>query len=116
MKKIKMNDKGFIDPFPTIIICLFLLIAISVVTYLFMIDPWMVSNEVKEKIRIDYPYDDYKSIFCVHDSHNWWTVLVTVFDIQSGNSSYCSLRYNRDTGELKGNFDGVSLRNPEGVV
>ena len=94
----------------------FLLIAFCGLTYNIIIDPWMVSNDVKDKIRIDYPYDDYKSMFCSHDSHSWWNVLISVIDIDTGNSSYSSLLYNRDTGELKGNFNGVSLRNPGVIV
>ena len=91
--------------------CFFIFIAISMATYSGIIDPWMVSNEVKDKIRIDYPYDDYKNVWCIHDSYDWWNILISVFDIQSGNSSYSSLKYNRGTGELKGTFNGISLRN-----
>ena len=107
----KINDRSTIEP--ALVFCLVLIIIFSVVTYIMMVEPWMVSNEVKEKIRIDYPYDDYKSMFCSHDSHSWWDVLICVIDIQSGNSSYSSLKYNRDTGELKGTVNGISLKNPE---
>ena len=110
MKKRKLNNKGFIDPLPTIILCLFLLISISVITYLFIVDPWMVSNDIKSRIEIVEPYDDYTSIFCIHDSHGWWDVLYSVIDIESGNTTYGTLRCNRGTGELKGTFDGVSLK------
>ena len=64
---------------------------------------------VKSRIEIVEPYDDYTSMFCSHDSHGWWNLIYGVIDIESGNTTYGSLRYNRGTGELKGNFNGVEL-------
>jgi len=91
------------------IIIVVLIIAIIVVSYIAVFEPWMVSNDIKSRIEIVEPYDDYTSMFCSHDSHGWWNLIYGVIDIESGNTTYGSLRYNRGTGELKGNFNGVEL-------
>lgn len=96
-----------------IVVGILAFIIISGMYWYFFYEPDRIISEVKTKIKIIEPYDEYVLCWAFRDDYGWWSVGIDVMDVENGTEGYNFFRYNENTHVLKANptfLKGIELR------